>query len=32
MQAGSFIDETEVKPQRIDAAGLASFQTLLSHR
>jgi hypothetical protein len=29
MHVGSFIGETEVKPQRIDAASLASFQTLL---
>jgi len=28
MHVGSFFDETEVKSQRIDAAGLASFQTL----
>jgi hypothetical protein len=25
MQVGSFIDEAEVKPQRIDAAGLTSL-------
>ena len=34
MRVGSFIDidETEIEPQPIDAAGLASFQDLTSHR